>query len=372
MARSFFIALGLVATAAVNAQTASNYSFDIHTLRTDRALKFKSLNDSGDVTGFYHETTGVEKGFVYNPSTGFQDIALGNNDVMFGNFTSGGYVYSQNKGSSGNADPNSGIYRTSVGGTKTLLDLTNGGTLSLGTTITNTVLADDDRVSFWSGGHYYVWSQATGTQQLADGYVVSFGPSGSMFLKTSLGIEKVDSGGNHSIVDPPSGSDQYGTFVGYKELASGTKQYTFTSPYTGTQTELVVPVGGYASNIFRHGSSVGDFGITYYWGDHVLAINDNGLAITGNNAGGEPYRLNNPMLYDVKNDATGTVYHDTFLDAQFASTGYIVGISNYEASTGFETVYGTYTGFAEPLPEPASFAILGVGCLALMRRKKTS
>src|SRR5882757_3976044 len=92
MKRSLLPFVAIAIASGVYAQSGPNYNFDFQVLTTAKPLNMMSVNDAGTVVGFYHEISGAEEGFVYNPVSGFQDLALTNFDFTISKYTSGGNV----------------------------------------------------------------------------------------------------------------------------------------------------------------------------------------------------------------------------------------------------------------------------------------
>ena len=159
--KTFLIcALGLALVGSVNAQIASNFSFDWQTIESTRQLDLRNINDRGDVFGYYVNPSGPKTGFIYNPNSGFQDIAITDGVEVISKLTSSGSVYSYGQSATEQA-----IFRTKIGGTETRIDLTNGGTISFNGPIGNVNIGDDDRMLFSDSiGRAYLWTAESGTK----------------------------------------------------------------------------------------------------------------------------------------------------------------------------------------------------------------
>jgi PEP-CTERM motif len=361
------ISLGIIGTA--NAQVGPNYTYDWRTIDSSRQLALQTVNDRGDVFGFYQNSNGTQDAFMYNGTGGFQNFALTNDDIVFSKLTSSGSVYSKNTAATQQLFDAGGIYRTTLGGTKSQIDLTNGGTLTLGQYIQNMEVGDDDRVMFDSGGHRYVWSPISGTMDLGVGSSQNYhlGINGSIyFIDAGTTITKIAADGTQTTINRPSATASFGFILGFEELASGTQKFSFLNPGSTTYlTDYVIPADGtkpaYAVQNYRNNIS-GTGG-----GSRIIGLNQNGYSAIAANQPGSYFE--NPGLYDITN-GIGTTFSGLPISALDGSSDYLIGTAFLPGSNTPTYVLGRYTGTPSAVPEPASLAVLGLGALALLRRRK--
>lgn len=145
-----------------------------------------------------------------------------------------------------------------------------------------------------------------------------------------------------------------------------TKSYSSGSFTTVNSVRVFYPNGeSYVFSETTGGSSGGSFM------DRQIALFDNGVSITGSTGANSPgykfWNLDNPSgkLLSSENFAPGSEIPVDF--GIGASSGLLVGYK-LNSSTGLRDVYLS----GSPVPEPASIAVLGLGALALLRRRKTS
>jgi hypothetical protein len=118
-----------------------------------------------------------------------------------------------------------------------------------------------------------------------------------------------------------------------------------------------------------------------------LSINANSYNATGGTTGehswGPTINFSTPYLFNPGDDLVLTIglngYTQTAAQAFFASGDFANGVTDAISSTSGNNVNGSASGFSSPMfvqfttapvPEPASMAVLGLGALALIRRRR--
>jgi PEP-CTERM motif len=365
------VAASLAALVAVSSVFGQGV-FNFHEVVSDKQFDWRSVNSNGDAVAAVYTNTGnigSTSIAVYNSALGFQNTVLTDLDQIIGKYSTGGYLYSTDN----STYPMTAIYRTKVGGAKSAIDFTNGGQLQIGPTIERAYSFENDKIIFSDTSHTYLWSEAQGTRVLGNQNLSTqgFTNDGSVVINSGPGIFKLAADGTQTPIFIPAEAYALGTPTSYSETPSGTKRYSgfkMNNIQGGFSTliyDYIVPSGA-SSPFVVVGQSLNVNGQTTYLGQYTLGMNDNGLAVTKDWATG---LLDNQTGFDIV-DRNGVLRSGYQIYGYDASSNYIVGSVGNSNLGAFTQVIGTYSGTPTTVPEPANLAVLGLGAIALLRRRR--
>ncbi|MBS1725464.1 MAG: PEP-CTERM sorting domain-containing protein [Armatimonadetes bacterium] len=360
---------------AVGVAVSSAYaqSFKFTEIVSDDPFAMSSVNDRGDVVGVLTHADGTKTGTVYNSATGFHNLGITDNDWIDGKLTQSGSVYSRLYSNFGQGP----YYRTSLDGTRTQIDFTNGGAISFHGQMQAPLVSDDDRLVLNDDTDFYIWTPTTGTTYFAPksgpgiSNIFGFGNNGTLLANGPGKILRVYGDGTTSDITFPSGALAQGqTEIQYAETPSGSAVYEMLSlqNYGGGASswfnrDYVVPSSGAAPYVVsREAYYASANASAVNSGEIILGLTDDGYAARRDADG---YLTNLPS-YSVL-DRNNILDSGISVKGQSASMGWVIGRGTGSGLGTNVNIIGQYG----MVPEPASFAILGLGTAALLVRRKT-